>query len=145
VELLLDIVKPDKAYFGEKDFQQLQIIRNLKTNVKIVGCETQREKSGLALSSRNNKLTSNSKELASNIFKNLTFIKSNISNYTVDDLIKTASHNINSFDQMNIEYLMIADEDKLVPTNSIKFKKKYRAFISVFVDGIRLIDNIALN
>ena len=84
-------------------------------------------------------------ELASNIFKNLTFIKSNISNYTVDDLIKTASHNINSFDQMNIEYLMIADEDKLVPTNSIKFKKKYRAFISVFVDGIRLIDNIALN
>ena len=145
VELLLDIVKPDKAYFGEKDFQQLQIIRNLKTNVKIVGCETQREKSGLALSSRNNKLTSNSKELASNIFKNLTFIKSNISNYTVDDLIKTASHNINSFDQMNIEYLMIADEDKLVPTNCIKFKKKYRAFISVFVDGIRLIDNIALN
>ena len=46
---------------------------------------------------------------------------------------------------MNIEYLMIADEDKLVPTNSIHFKKKYRAFISVFVDGIRLIDNIALN
>jgi pantoate--beta-alanine ligase len=145
VELLLDIVKPDKAYFGEKDFQQLQIIRNLKTNVKIVGCETQREKSGLALSSRNNKLTSNSKELASNIFKNLTFIKSNISNYSIDELIKTATHNINSFDQMNIEYLMIADEDKLVPTNSIKFKKKYRAFISVFVDGIRLIDNIALN
>ena len=145
VELLLDIVKPDTAYFGEKDFQQLQIIRCLKTNVKIVGCETQREKSGLALSSRNNKLTSNSKELASNIFKNLTFIKSNMINYSIDDLIKIATHNINSFDRMNIEYLMIADEDKLVPTNSINFKKKYRAFISVFVDGIRLIDNIALN
>ena len=145
VELLLDIVKPNNAYFGEKDFQQLQIIRCLKTNVKIVGCETQREKSGLALSSRNNKLTSNSKELASNIFKNLTFIKSNMINYSIDDLIKIATHNINSFDRMNIEYLMIADEDKLVPTNSIKFKKKYRAFISVFVDGIRLIDNIALN
>ena len=145
VELLLKIVKPDTAYFGEKDFQQLQIIKSLESNVKIVGCKTQREKSGLALSSRNNKLNLNSKELASNIFKNLTFIKSNISNYSIDNLIKTVTYNINSFDKMNLEYLIIADEDKLVPTNSIESKKKYRAFISVFVDGIRLIDNIVLN
>jgi len=60
-------------------------------------------------------------------------------------LIITASNNINSFDQMNLEYLEIAEEDKLVPINMIKTKKKYRAFISVFVDGIRLIDNIAVN
>ena len=145
VELLLDIVKPDRAYFGEKDFQQLQIIKSLKTNIKIIGCETQREKSGLALSSRNNKLSSKSKKVASNIFKSLTFLKSNISNYNIKDLTNTVSDNINSFDQMNLEYLIIADEDKLVPTDSINFKKKYRAFISVFVDGIRLIDNIALN
>jgi len=145
VELLLDIVKPDRAYFGEKDFQQLQIIKGLKTNIKIIGCETQREKSGLALSSRNNKLSSKSKKVASNIFKSLTFLKSNISNYNIKDLTNTVIDNINSFDQMNLEYLIIADEDKLVPTDSINFKKKYRAFISVFVDGIRLIDNIALN
>ena len=145
VEILLNIIKPDTAYFGKKDFQQLQIIRTLETNVRIVGCETQREKSGLALSSRNNKLSSYSKDLASNIYKNLIFIKSNISNYSVEDLIKTVTHNINSFDQMNLEYLIIADEDKLVPTDSINYKKKYRAFISVFVDVIRLIDNIALN
>lgn len=145
VELLLDIVKPDRAYFGEKDFQQLQIIKSLKTNIKIIGCETQREKSGLALSSRNNKLSSKSKKVASNIFKSLTFLKSNISNYNIKDLTNTVSDNINSFDQMNLEYLIIADEDKLVPTDTINFKKKYRAFISVFVDGIRLIDNIALN
>lgn len=145
VELLLDIVKPDRAYFGEKDFQQLQIIKSLKTNIKIIGCETQREKSGLALSSRNNKLSSKSKKVASNIFKSLTFLKSNISNYNIKDLTNTVIDNINSFDQMNLEYLIIADEDKLVPTDTINFKKKYRAFISVFVDGIRLIDNIALN
>ena len=145
VEILLDTIKPDTAYFGKKDFQQLQIIRTLENNVRIVGCETQREKSGLALSSRNNKLSSYSKDLASNIYKNLIFIKSNISNYSIEDLIKTVTHNINSFDQMNLEYLIVADEDKLVPTSSIKFKKKYRVFISVFVDGIRLIDNIALN
>jgi pantoate--beta-alanine ligase len=145
VEILLDTIKPDSAYFGKKDFQQLQIIKTLENNVTIVGCETQREKSGLALSSRNNKLSSYSKDLASNIYKNLIFIKSNISNYSIEDLIKTVTYNINSFDQMNLEYLIVADEDKLVPTNSIKFKKKYRVFISVFVDGIRLIDNIALN
>jgi len=145
VELLLDIVKPDTAYFGEKDFQQLQIIKSLKTNIKITGCETQREKSGLALSSRNNKLSLKSKKVASNIFKNLTFIKTNISNYKIEDLRTTVIDKINSFDQMNLEYLIIADEDKLVPTDSINYKKKYRAFISVFVDGIRLIDNIALN
>jgi len=145
VELLLDIVKPDTAYFGEKDFQQLQIIKSLKTNIKITGCETQREKSGLALSSRNNKLSLKSKKVASNIFKNLTFIKTNISNYKIEDLRTTVIDKINSFDQMNLEYLIIADEDKLVPTDFINSKKKYRAFISVFVDGIRLIDNIALN
>ena len=144
VEILLNIVKPNTAYFGKKDFQQLQIIRTLDTNVRIVGCETQREKSGLALSSRNNKLASNSKEIASNIYKNLIFIKSNISNHSIEDLIKIATHNINSFDQMNLEYLIIADEDKLLPTTCLKIKKKYRVFISVFVDGIRLIDNIAL-
>ena len=145
VELLLDIVKPDTAYFGEKDFQQLQIIKSFTTNIKITGCETQREKSGLALSSRNNKLSLKSKKVASNIFKNLTFIKTNISNYKIEDLRTTVIDKINSFDQMNLEYLIIADEDKLVPTDFINSKKKYRAFISVFVDGIRLIDNIALN
>ena len=145
VELLLNIVNPDTAYFGEKDFQQLQIIKSLETNINIVGCKTQREKSGLALSSRNHKLCLKSKKIASNIFKNLTFIKSNISNYKIEELINIVSDKINSFDQMNLEYLIIADEDKLVPTDSISYKKKYRAFISVFVDGIRLIDNIALN
>ena len=53
--------------------------------------------------------------------------------------------NINLFDQMKLEYFVIADEDKLAPTTVVNVKKKYRAFISVFVDGIRLIDNIALN
>jgi pantoate--beta-alanine ligase len=145
VELLLNIVKPDTAYFGEKDFQQLQIIKSLKPKINIIGCKTQREKSGLALSSRNKKLSLKSKKVASNIFKNLTFIKSNIFNYKIEDLRNIVSDKINSFDQMNLEYLIIADEDKLVPADSINYKKKYRAFISVFVDGIRLIDNIALN
>jgi len=145
VELLLGIVKPNSAYFGEKDFQQLAIIRSLKNKVNIVGCPTLRDVNGLALSSRNIKLNDNSKTIASNIFKNLNFIKSNFHKSSLQNLIITASNNINSFDEMNLEYLEIAEEDKLVPINMIKTKKKYRAFISVFVDGIRLIDNIAVN
>ena len=145
VELLLKIIKPNSAYFGEKDFQQLAIIRSLKTNVNIVGCPTLRDINGLALSSRNIKLSVKSKTVASNIFKNLNFIKSNFHKYSIENLISTATNNINSFDQMNLEYLEIAEENKLEPTNVIKSEKKYRAFASVFVDGIRLIDNIALN
>ena len=145
VELLLGIVKPNSAYFGEKEFQQLAIIRSLKNKVNIVGCPTLRDVNGLALSSRNIKLSDNSKTIASNIFKNLNFIKSNFHKSSLQNLIITASNNINSFDEMNLEYLEIAEEDKLVPINMIKTKKKYRAFISVFVDGIRLIDNIAVN
>ena len=145
VKLLLNIVKPNSAYFGEKDFQQLKIITSLNTNVKIVGCKTKRNKTGLAFSSRNNKLNNKSRQIASNIFKNLSYIKLNFKNQSIESLKKTAIDNINSFDQMDLEYLIIADEDNLAPVSSINIKKKYRAFISVFVDGIRLIDNIALN
>jgi len=145
VELLFNIVKPTSAYFGEKDFQQLKIISTLNSNVKIISCKTHRDKAGLAFSSRNKKLNSETTQIASNIFKNLCYIKSNFKNQSIKSLKKTVVDDINSFDQMDLEYLIIADDDKLVPTNAINFKKKYRAFISVFVDGIRLIDNIALN
>ncbi|MDA9356602.1 pantoate--beta-alanine ligase [Flavobacteriaceae bacterium] len=145
VELLLDIVKPNSAYFGEKDYQQLKIIKSLKTNVNIVGCTTLRDTNGLALSSRNSKLNSESRLVASNIFQNLNYVKFNFNKLSIENLTTNITNKINSFDQMELEYFVIADEDKLTPADEIKFKKKYRAFISVFVDGIRLIDNIALN
>ena len=145
VQILLDIVKPNFAYFGEKDYQQLKIIRCIKTNVEIVGCATLRDKNGLALSSRNNRISAESREIASNIFKNLNFVKSNFNTLSVENLTVQVTHNINSFDQMKLEYFVIADQDKLAPITIANVEKKYRAFIAVFVDGIRLIDNIALN
>lgn len=145
VELLLDIVEPNSAYFGEKDYQQLKIISCIKTNVNIIGCATLRDKNGLALSSRNNRISLSSIEIASNIFKNLNFVKSNFNKLSIENLTKKITLNINLFDQMKLEYFVIADEDKLAPTTVVNVKKKYRAFIAVFVDGIRLIDNIALN
>tara|TARA_B110000503_G_scaffold15854_2_gene22406 strand:+ start:4197 stop:5033 length:837 start_codon:yes stop_codon:yes gene_type:complete len=145
VELLLDIVEPNSAYFGEKDYQQLKIISCIKTNVNIIGCATLRDKNGLALSSRNNRISLSSIEIASNIFKNLNFVKSNFNKLSIGNLTEKVTLNINLFDQMKLEYFVIADEDKLVPTTVVNVQKKYRAFIAVFVDGIRLIDNIALN
>ena len=145
VELLLDIVEPNSAYFGEKDYQQLKIISCIKTNVNIIGCSTLRDKNGLALSSRNNRISLSSIEIASNIFKNLNFVKSNFNKLSIENLTEKITLNINLFDQMKLEYFVIADEDKLAPTTVVNVKKKYRAFIAVFVDGIRLIDNIALN
>jgi pantoate--beta-alanine ligase len=145
VELLLDIVEPNSAYFGEKDYQQLKIISCIKTNVNIIGCSTLRDKNGLALSSRNNRISLSSIEIASNIFKNLNFVKSNFNKLSIENLTEKVTLNINLFDQMKLEYFVIADEDKLVPTTVVNVQKKYRAFIAVFVDGIRLIDNIALN
>ena len=145
VELLLDIVEPNSAYFGEKDYQQLKIISCIKTNVNIIGCATLRDKNGLALSSRNNRISLSSIEIASNIFKNLNFVKSNFNKLSIENLTEKVTLNINLFDQMKLEYFVIADEDKLAPTTVVNVQKKYRAFIAVFVDGIRLIDNIALN
>ena len=145
VEILLDIVQPNSAYFGEKDYQQLKIISCIKTKVNIIGCATLRDKNGLALSSRNNRISVESREIASNIFKNLNFVKSNFNKLSIENLTEKVTLNINLFDQMKLEYFVIADEDKLAPTTVVNVKKKYRAFIAVFVDGIRLIDNIALN
>ena len=145
VEILLDIVQPNSAYFGEKDYQQLKIISCIKTKVNIIGCATLRDKNGLALSSRNNRISLLSTEIASNIYKNLNFVKSNFNKLSIENLTEKVTLNINLFDQMKLEYFVIADEDKLAPTTVVNVKKKYRAFIAVFVDGIRLIDNIALN
>ena len=145
VELLLDIVEPNSAYFGEKDYQQLKIISCIKSNVDIIGCATLRDKNGLALSSRNNTISIESRETASNIFKNLNYVKSNFNTLSVENITAKVTHNINLFEQMELEYFVIADQDKLEPITTVNVEKKYRAFIAVFVDGIRLIDNIALN
>ena len=149
VKLLFEIVKPNNAYFGEKDFQQLQIIKKMvekcKLNVNIVPCPVHRESNGLAMSSRNERLSKNERDKASIIFETLK--KSKI-------LFKTKSVNLiteyvaQKFELQNIftlEYFEIADEDNLLTCVKKNPKKKYRAFIAVFVNNIRLIDTISLN
>ena len=148
VKRLFEIVKPTHAYFGEKDFQQLQIVKKLvskeKLPVKIIACAIFREANGLAMSSRNERLSSKEREESKLIYKTLLAAKKMFdfkSAKTVSDFV-TKTFAGSSFE---LEYFEIADEATLTPCIRKSKNKKYRAFIAVFVNNIRLIDTISLN
>ena len=149
VKRLFEIVKPTNAYFGEKDFQQLQIVRKMvqkhKMPVHVVGCPIFRESNGLAMSSRNERLTADEREQSALIYKTLTTAKTLFGTESakrVSDFVKDAFKNVTGFD---LEYFEIADEATLLPVTNKTKHTKYRAFIAVFVNKIRLIDTILLN
>jgi len=149
VELFLRTVAPDRAYFGEKDFQQLQIIRKM-AEIKnlpytIVGCPIEREPHGLAMSSRNERLSKETREEAGFIYETLQAAKAEFgtkSAINVKDWVKAEFEQHPLFD---LEYFEIADENTLTPALKIQDNQKYRAFIAVYADGVRLIDNLRLN
>ncbi|MDO6760501.1 pantoate--beta-alanine ligase [Tamlana sp. 2_MG-2023] len=149
VKRLFEIIKPNNAYFGEKDFQQLAIIKKMVEKhdipVNIVPCAIYREMNGLAMSSRNVRLKQEYKEAAPFIYKTLTAAKAKFGTESAVDVMEWVDKQFSMHDLLKLEYFIIADEDTL-ETVSKKIKlKKYRAFIAVYADDIRLIDNIALN
>ena len=147
VSKLLSIVEPDNVYFGEKDFQQLRIIENLvfekKINTKVIRCETLRDSDGLALSSRNSKLSFSSKKMATNLFKALNFAKEKFNTLDVVEIEKKVIEQMTAHSEIKLDYFIIADEEKLEPS-ILKNNQKYRAFIAAYISGVRLIDNIKL-
>lgn len=149
VKRLFEIVKPDNAYFGEKDFQQLQIVRKMaaKNNltVNIVACPIFREANGLAMSSRNERLTANERQDAAIIYKTLQSARSKFATESpaqVSDWVTETFKHVPGFD---LEYFQIADENTLEAATVKTEGKNYRAFIAVFVNNVRLIDTISLN
>jgi len=148
VKKLFEIIEPDNAYFGEKDFQQLQIVRKLvsKNNmpVKVIGCPIYREPNGLAMSSRNERLSAADRRKASLIYKTLQEVKAMFGKENPKSIIKFVEDTFLNHQEFKLEYIEIAEEDTLRPINSID-NNKYRAFIAVFLSGVRLIDNISLN
>ncbi|WP_333852315.1 pantoate--beta-alanine ligase [Epilithonimonas sp.] len=148
VEELFRQVQPDNAYFGEKDFQQLKIIEKLvevlDLKIKIHGVKIHREDNGLAMSSRNMRLSENEKETSSLIYKTLKQVNDWIKKLSIPD-IKEKVENIFNQGKMCLEYFMIADEETLKEVDSLSENKNYRAFIVVNVGGVRLIDNLHLN
>jgi len=149
VKRFFDIVKPHKGYFGEKDFQQLTIIKKLVEKydipVTIVGCKIHREPNGLAMSSRNTRLKPDYKIAAPFIYKTLKSAKEKFGIKSATKVKEWVEKQFDKHDLLALEYFIIADVKTLQPIKRKSNKKAYRAFIAVYADDIRLIDNIALN
>lgn len=149
VKRLFEIVSPTNAYFGEKDFQQLQIVKKMveKNNlpVNVVGCPIFREENELAMSSRNERLTAEERKEAAIIYKTLTEAKEIFQTKSPEETIEFVENSFRDNDKFDLEYFVIADESTLLPIDHKSNDKKYRAFIAVFVNSIRLIDTISLN
>ncbi|WP_339916039.1 pantoate--beta-alanine ligase [Yeosuana marina] len=149
VKRLFEIIQPDNAYFGEKDFQQLQIIKKLVDNynipVNVVGCDIYRERNGLAMSSRNTRLTDEQKNAAPFIYKTLKAAKEQFGTKSANKVTKWVTMQFKNHPQLKLEYFIIADADTLKTVKRKSKNKVYRAFIAVYAGDIRLIDNIALN
>ena len=147
VERLFTLVQPDVAYFGQKDFQQLQIVSLLAKplGIEIRSLPTVREANGLAISSRNSHLSDEGRESAKQIYKALQIVKTNFSSHTIDTLKTMAIQKLSETPQMELEYFEIVAEHNLSVVQSKAKGVSYRAFVAVVVEGTRLIDNISLN
>ena len=148
VNKLFEIVPADNVYFGEKDFQQLRIIEDLvqknRYKLNIIRCKTIRQNDGLALSSRNKKLDIYSQNIATNLFKALSFAKKNFETLDLEIIYAKVEDLLQNFPQISVDYFAIADENDLKPIKQKKKNQKYRAFIAADISGVRLIDNIKL-
>lgn len=149
VKRLFEIVNPTNAYFGEKDFQQLQIVKKMveKTGipVNVIGRPIFREENGLAMSSRNERLSPEEKQKASFIHKILLGAKEQFNTKSTKEILEWVEKSFSQQSDFQLEYFEIADENTLLPLETKLEGKKYRAFIAVFVNEIRLIDTISLN
>ena len=149
VKRLFEIVEPTNAYFGEKDFQQLQIVKKMvaKSGLKVtvIGCPIFRESNHLAMSSRNERLSAQERNEAAIIYKTLNMAKDKFKNDSANSVGEWVENSFKKNPNFSLEYFVIADEAQLLPCIRKNKNKKYRAFIAVLVNNIRLIDTISLN
>ncbi|HZW77274.1 MAG TPA: pantoate--beta-alanine ligase [Flavobacteriaceae bacterium] len=149
VAKLFNAVQPTRAYFGEKDFQQLQIIKKLvekqKLNIEIISCPILREENGLAMSSRNERLSNEDKKEALALYEALQWAKNNFEQLSIPEITKEVTERFLRNPKVQLEYFEIADEQTLKSKSIKEPSVKYRAFIAAFVGNVRLIDNMSLN
>ena len=148
VTKLFEIFEPHFTFFGEKDFQQVLIIKHLITKkfpkINLVICNTVREKNGLAISSRNNLLNKKIYKKCGLIYDMLVYAKENVKKKDINKIKEYIIDKINSISSFELEYFEIRDSKFLEKIDVLDKKQKIRAFICVKVDGIRLIDNMKL-
>jgi len=146
VSRLFDIVKPDKAFFGQKDFQQLAIInemvRKLQIQVEIVPCPIIREADGLAMSSRNMLLSPEQRKSAVHISATLFEAQNKTNNFNVGELCQWVINRINENEYLNTEYFEIVNDATLLPVKNWNDPCRKVGCIAVHCGKIRLIDNI---
>lgn len=148
VSKLFRIVEPDKAFFGQKDFQQLAIIKSmvkqLGMNIEIIPCPTMRESDGLAMSSRNVRLTPQERNVAPLIYQTLQKVKEMKGQMSPAQLIEMAHTMISNEPTMQLEYFEIVDSETLQPATDFKQGKSTVACIALKLGSVRLIDNMLL-
>ncbi len=153
VNKLFQKVKPHKAYFGKKDYQQLAIVKEMERQltatghrppIEIVGCDTIRESDGLAMSSRNKRLDPDQRKKAALISRVLFWTKANAAKLTAAELQKKAKEQLEKEPLFTLDYFEIADRNTLQPLPSDKIPSNAVACVALKMGEIRLIDNIEI-
>jgi len=148
VQKLFYAIKPDTAYFGDKDYQQLAIIRrmtdDLDLSIDIVGCPIIRESDGLAMSSRNALLSKDQRAVSCIIYNTLKSAQAHVHTKGVQELSAWIAEEINAEPLCEVQYVEISDPDSLAPVLKWEPNKKTICCVAVFMDSVRLIDNVSL-
>lgn len=148
VKKLFDAVVPHKAYFGQKDYQQVLVVKTmvkqLNVPVEIVAVPTVREESGLAMSSRNLRLTDEERENAAEIYRVLVWAKENLTKLETGEIEKVGGERLAKIPGATVEYFELADGETLAPLSEYKRGQKVVAITAVQVGAVRLIDNMEI-
>ena len=143
MNILTKIINPNKIFMGEKDFQQLYLVKNFlerKYNTKIISCKTVRDKNQIALSSRNLLLSSKNLTVAGKIYKKLVNIKKDLNRKkNICNFLNTQKKEMENYFKIKIEYLELRNKKNLKFSNKINNSK---LFIAYYLNEVRLIDNL---
>lgn len=148
VHLLLEIISPGRLYLGQKDFQQCLVIKKMISQIdmdtSVIICPTQREPNGLAMSSRNVRLSHLERQKAANLFNTLSYIKENIQLEDLENL-KQMTQNILIEQGFKVEYIAISKAQTLETVQNWDGKSTLVALVAAYINQVRLIDNLVLN
>jgi pantoate--beta-alanine ligase len=147
VEKFFKIISPTKAFFGQKDLQQLQIVKELvkkmSSDIEIISVQTSRDVNGLALSSRNKLLSNNAKQQAALLYKCLNYCKIN-KEKGVTELKKHTLNSFNNHPEFELEYVEFVALKDMLPIKKWENENENAICIAAYIEGVRLIDNIIL-
>ncbi|MBO9698991.1 MAG: pantoate--beta-alanine ligase [Sporocytophaga sp.] len=148
VAKLFHIVQPDISYFGQKDLQQYliikQMVKDLSFPIELRSCPVIREKDGLAMSSRNQRLTPKGRPIAAKLNESLLLAAKLLENSTVESTKAKIRDFYKNIKEIKLEYFEITDSETLMPIKDVKEHKGIAICVAAYLDGVRLIDNILI-